>query len=439
MSLKWTSIVAAAAMICGVAAPAVAANQIFVPLFTYRTGPFSGSGVPVANGMHDYLEMLNQKDGGIGGVKLDIEECEDGYDTKKGIECYEADKSKNPVMVNPFSTGITEALIPHAHVDHIPILSMAYGLSASALGDTFPWVFNPPDTYWDGASVIIKYIADHEGGFAKLKGETLGFIYLDVAYGKEPIPLLQTFARKYGFTLKLYPVPFTSMQNQSSLWLEVRRDRPKYMIMWGWGAMQPTAVKAAIRADYPMSHFIANWWFGDDDILGAGPKATGFRNLNFTAVGTNFPALHWIKQYVIDKGLSKTPTTEFGDELYDRAVYNSVLIAEAIQNAQKLTGKKIVDGTDVRRGLETLDLTKARMKELGLAGFAAPLKLTCADHNSHGPVFIQKWNGEHWVKASGEIMPMTDEVVPLLKAAAGEYVEHNTGWPKRTEGCDHSS
>ena len=37
---------------------------------TYRTGPFAGSGIPIANGMHDYLTMLNERDGGIGGVKI---------------------------------------------------------------------------------------------------------------------------------------------------------------------------------------------------------------------------------------------------------------------------------------------------------------------------------------------------------------------------------
>src|SRR3954463_12443030 len=153
------------------AAPAVAADQLYVPLLTYRTGAFAGSGIPIADGMHDYLSMLNERDGGIGGVKLTIDECETGYDTKKGVECYESVKGKNPVIVNPWSTGITLPLIPRAAVDKIPILSMAYGLSASARGDIFPWVFNPPDTYWDGLSMIIKFIGDKEGGLDKLKGK----------------------------------------------------------------------------------------------------------------------------------------------------------------------------------------------------------------------------------------------------------------------------
>src|SRR6516164_1938644 len=100
-----------AAIASMVAVPALA-EDIFVPLLTYRTGPFANSGIPIANGMHDYLSMLNERDGGIGGVKLAIEECETGYDTKKGAECYEAVKGKMPVIMNPWSTGITLPLIP---------------------------------------------------------------------------------------------------------------------------------------------------------------------------------------------------------------------------------------------------------------------------------------------------------------------------------------
>src|SRR5581483_6489146 len=94
------------------AAPAQAQDTIYVPLFSYRTGPYANSGIPIANGMHDYLTMLNERDGGIGGVKVTVEECETGYDTKKGVECWEAVKGKNPTVVNPYSTGITLQLIP---------------------------------------------------------------------------------------------------------------------------------------------------------------------------------------------------------------------------------------------------------------------------------------------------------------------------------------
>jgi branched-chain amino acid transport system substrate-binding protein len=432
----------AAAIGAGLSAPAPASAQEtnFVPLFTYRTGPFSGSGIFIADGMHDYLEMLNQRDGGIGGVKLAIEECETGYDTKKGVECYEAVKGRNPVMINPWSTGITLPLIPRASVDKIPILSMAYGLSASADGNTFPWVFSPPATYWDGLAAILQFIAKEEGGSVeKLKGKKIGYIYLDAGFGKEPIPLFEQFAKDIGFELKLYPVAGSEMQNQSSQWLSVRRDRPDYMVMYGWGAMNPTALKEAARINFPMKKFISIWWPSEDDARSAGDAAKGFRTLNWHGVGAEFKALKDIQTLVVDKGLSRSSKDRVGQVLYNRGVYNSILIAEAIANAQKLTGKKAVTGEDVRRGLETIDLSAARLEQLGFKDFTTPIKITCADHNGHLPLFAQEWDGQKYVKISGDIAPMRDKVSPLLAAAAKDYAEKNSGWPKRTEACDKQS
>jgi branched-chain amino acid transport system substrate-binding protein len=434
------AIVAAGFAATAMAGKAQAQDSIYVPLMTYRTGPFAGSGTPIANGMHDYLEMLNQRDGGIGGVKLIIEECETGYDTKKGLECYEQVKGKNPVITNPWSTGITLGLIPKAAVDKIPILSMAYGLSASAVGTQFPWVFNPPATYWDGMSMIFRYIGGKESGLDKLKGKTIGYIFFDAGYGREPIPLLEQFAKDYGFEVKLYPVPAAEMQNQSGLWLNVRRDKPDYMIMWGWGAMNPTAVKEAARINYPMDHFVSIWWgSGEDDARPTGADAKGFTALNFAAVGANFPAIQDIIKNVVDTGKSLTPKEKVGESHYNKGVYNSVMIAESIINAQKLAGKKVVTGEDVRRGLETMTISASRWKALGLPEFGSPLAVSCTDHNGHQAAYVMQWDGAKWNKVSDWISPMKDKVTPLLEAAAVDYVAKNPSWPKRTEVCDKSS
>jgi branched-chain amino acid transport system substrate-binding protein len=435
----WRSIAAAAALSASCLGMAQAADTIFVPLFTYRTGPFAGSGIFIADGMHDYLTLLNERDGGIGGVKIAVEECETGYDTKKGLECYEAVKPKGPVLVNPWSTGITLPLIPRAAVDKIPVLSMAYGLSASARGNVFPWIFNPPDTYWDGMSQILKYIAGQEGGLDKLKGKKLGYIYLDAGFGKEPLPLLDQLAKDYGFEVKLYPVAASEMQNQSAQWLNVRRDRPDYMIMYGWGALQPTAIKEALRINYPMQKFISIWWPSEDDVRSAGEGAKGFKTLNWHAASGDFPVIADIRKYVVDKGLSQSPKDKIGTVIYNRGVYNSMLIAEAIRNAQKITGKAVVTGEDVRRGLESLDLDAARLKAIGMEGFAGPIKLSCADHNGHRPTFVQEWDGNKFVKVSELIEPLSEKVEPLLEADAKAYAEKNAPWPARSEGCDAKS
>jgi branched-chain amino acid transport system substrate-binding protein len=430
-----------AASASAVMVPADAADSIYVPLFTYRTGPYAGSGIPIANGMADYLNMLNERDGGIGGVKLTVEECETGYDTKKGVECYEQIKGKNPAAINPYSTGITLQLIPKAAVDKIPILSMAYGLSASADGNIFPWIFNPPATYWDGASVFVKLAAEKEGGFDKLKGKKLGLVYLDAPYGKEPIPLLEHLAKDYGFELKLYPVPGSEMQNQSSLWLNIRRDRPDWIYLQGWGAMNPTAIKEAAKNGFPMNRLVGVWWSGnDDDARPAGADAKGYSSLDINAVGPDFPALKDILKHIVEKGKSQVGGPDkVGENFYNRGVLNSALTAEAIKNAQQITGKKVVTGEDVRRGFESLNVTAARWKELGLADFAVPIHLSCADHNQHHGIYLATWDGTKWVKASDWIEPIKDKVMPLIDADAKQYASQNAGWPKRTEACDKSS
>ena len=114
---------------------------------------------------------------------------------------------------------------------------------------------------------------------------------------------------------------------------------------------------------------------------------------------------------------------------------NSVLIAEAIRTAQQLTGKAAVTAEDVRRGLESLDITEARLEEMGLEGFMPPMKVTCEDHSGRHAVYVQQWDGTTWQQATDWFAPMTDVVRPMLEQAAAEYVKANPAWPERTEPC----
>ena len=407
-----------------------AQDSLYIPSLSYRTGPFAGGGTPFANGFADYLNMLNERDGGIGGVRLVVEECETGYNSQKGVECYEATKGKGAVVYNPLSTGITLQLIPKAPVDQIPVLSMGYGLSAAAIGETFPWTFTYPTSYWSQMSSILKYI-DANGG---LKGKKIGFIYLDVGYGQEPIPMLEQLAPEMGFELAMFPVGVKEMQNQSSHWLKVRKEKPDWMIMWGWGAMNSTAVKEAAKIKYPMDKFIGNWWSGANaDLDPVGADGTGYLAANFSGIGTDFPALQDVLKYVVEPGKSLIDDkAKVGDVLYNRGLFNAVIVAEAIATAQKMTGKGVITGADMRAGLENFDLSDARLAELGLPNFTAAIKGSCSDHEGAGSVFIQRWDGENWQRTSDLIAPMTDVVRPMLEAAAAKYLEDKPEWQKQT-------
>ena len=314
--------------------------------------------------------MLNERDGGIGGVKLVVDECETGYDTKKGLECYDSVKPKNPVIVNPWSTGITLSLIPKASVDKIPILSMAYGLSASAKGDVFPWMFNPPVNLLGrrfGNPQICRRRLDRG---AEGQDDRLSLFRRRVRPGGAAV--LPALAKDVGFDLKLYPVAPADMQNQSSKWLDIRRDKPDFLVMYGWGAMNADRDQGSGQGGIPDGQVRLD--LVAERCRTRLPPATArraSRSSTGTAPARTIPRFADIKKLVIDAGKSQTPKDEFGQVLYDRGVYNSMLIAEAIAEAQKITGKKVVTGEDVRRGLENIDLDDARLKAIGLEGFAS--------------------------------------------------------------------
>src|SRR5207253_4572129 len=117
------------------------ANEIFVPVLVYRTGPYAPNGVPWADGFVDYLKLVNERDGGVNGVKIAYEECETGYATDRGVECYERLKSKKPVAFSPLSTGITYALTEKAPGDKVTLITAGYGRADSVDGAVFDWNF----------------------------------------------------------------------------------------------------------------------------------------------------------------------------------------------------------------------------------------------------------------------------------------------------------
>ena len=115
----------------------------------------------------------------------------------------------------------------------------------------------------------------------------------------------------------------------------------------------------------------------------------------------------------------------FGDVLYNRGMFNAMLVIEAARTAIKKHGTKIT-GKEMRWGLENLDLGEKRLAELGMGGFGKPIKISCADHEGSGPVLFQEWTGSEWKIVSDWVKPMTSTVRPMLeKAAATEAKKWN--------------
>jgi branched-chain amino acid transport system substrate-binding protein len=395
----------------------------FLPLLVYRTGPFAPSGIPIANGFNDYFNLVNERDGGVNGVKIVFEECETQYKTDLGVECYERVKGKHggALLVNPFSTGITYQLIPKAPVDKIVIHSAGYGMTASADGRWFPWVFNLPMTYWSQASAFIKYVGAQEGGLDKLKGKKIIHIFHNSPYGKEANPTLEELARKHQFELTLLPVD-TPGQEQKATWLQVRRINPDWIYISGWGVMNQVAVKEAAAHGMKMDHVVGNWWTGTEgDVVPAGEAARGYKSMTFHAPGNTFKVHEDIMKFVHGKGKGSGPKEGVGEVLYNRAVINGMLDLEAIRTAMLKFGTKGAPTAEqVRWGMENLNLTEQRIEQLGMKGLLRPMRLSCQDHEGNGVALVQQWDGKKWNVVSDWIEPMRDVVRPKLEAAAVE-------------------
>ncbi len=427
-------IAAAVGLSFGTFGQALAQKDQFFPMLVYRTGAYAPNGIVVANGFRDYYTLVNKRDGGINGVKVTFEECETKYDTKLIVECYEKLKKKGSTgatVINPFSTGGTYQIIPKAHVDKIPVHSMGYGRTAAADGRVFKWTFNFPTTYWSQASAVIRYIGQLEGGTNKLKGKKIVHIYHNSPYGKEANPTLEVLAKKYGYKLTLLAVDHPG-QEQKSTWLQIYRLKPDWIFMSGWGVMNQVAIKEAAAIKYPMDHFIGNWWSGtESDVIPAGKKAIGYKSAAFHGAGDGWKIHADIVKYVYGGDKAKAKKNHLGEVLYNRTLLNAMFGVEAVRTAQGKYGKKPMTGEQVRWGLENLNITKKRLKELGMEGMTKPIKLSCADHETSGPVIFQQWDGKKWKMISDWVPPIREVVRPMIEKAAAAYAKENNIKPRK--------
>jgi branched-chain amino acid transport system substrate-binding protein len=426
--LTLAAVTAAAIAVTGFTIEKAAAQEdpIFFPLLVYRTGAYAPNGIPFANGSRDLLQMLMNRDGGINGVPLEWSECETRYDTATGVECYERLKgegAKGAAVIVPLSTGITYAVMDLADEDKVPVHSMGYGRSAATYGKVFEWTFTFPTTYWAQASAFVSYIAEQEGGMEALKDKKIGLIYHNSAYGREPIPVLEKLSSDLGFEFVSYAVDHPG-QEQSATWLSIRRDRPDWLLIWGWGVMNQVAVNEAVRANYPMDHFLGVWWSGaEPDVRPAGPAAAGYKAGAFHGIGTEYGVLQDVLEHVYNGDEEVARANYWGEVLYNRGLVNYLYLSEAIRTAMEEYGNVTLGGEEVRWGMENLDLTAERIAEIGAEGLVEPIKVTCEDHEGRGPVMIQQWNGNTWERISDWIEPMYDVLDPMYEEAALAFAE----------------
>tara|TARA_B100000780_G_scaffold78449_1_gene53208 strand:+ start:853 stop:2136 length:1284 start_codon:yes stop_codon:yes gene_type:complete len=425
--MKFTKLATVALTTLAVSAPVVA--DLVFPSLSYRTGPYAAGGAPYADGYADYFTLLNERDGGIGGVLTAVPECETGYNTAKGVECYEATKGDGALAYQPLSTGITYQLIPKTMADDIPLMTQGYGRTSGANGKVFSHVFNFPANYWSGASRIINRIMEENGG--TISDRNIALVYHNSGYGKEPIPTLKALATKHGFNLTLIPVDHPG-QEQKSQWLQIRRERPDNIILYGWGVMNQVALKEAANIRYPMDQMFGIWWSGTENDALEGMGSHGYKAATFHNVGSDYPVYKDIQKFVVDAGLTAGDGSNVGTVLYNRGMYSAMLAAAGAANAQEIHGVKDITSGMMRDGLEALNVTNDFMAAAGMPEFGPEFSVSCSNHGGPGNVGIQQWDGNsrEWKLVGGFEAPDMELINALIKADSEAYAAENNITPR---------
>ena len=370
------------------------------PLSSYRTGPYAPSGIPQWGGIRDYITYINDK-GGVDGVKIFVQECETAYTVERAFECYE--RYKNGYAGAPVaalfttSSGFDAAVSEKARADKLPVVSVAGGREDAVDGGVFPYQFPLLFDYWTEASIVVDYVAKQVGGYDKLKGVKIATLYHDSGYGRDTIEALATLSKKYGFEDIEIPVPHPGEQQQAQ-WQQIKQAGADWVFLRAWGVMSPVAIKTAARVGFPADHIIGDIWTGsEEDVRPAGAAAKGYLAVSVFPPGTEFNISRELKTNVIDVGKSDLKdTSKFGSVYYNAGLVAAIIYVETLRTGHQKFGNRPLTAAEGQWALEHLDITPARIEEIGATGLLSPLKVTSQDHEGEPAAKIQQWDGTAW-------------------------------------------
>jgi branched-chain amino acid transport system substrate-binding protein len=86
---------------------------------------------------------------------------------------------------------------------------------------------------------------------------------------------------------------------------------------------------------------------------------------------------------------------------YNFGVIEGILAVETFRTGQAKFGRRPLNTEEGQWALEHLDLTPARIEEIGATGLVSPIKVTWLDHVGGSSAKIQQWTGTEW-------KPLTD-------------------------------
>jgi branched-chain amino acid transport system substrate-binding protein len=374
-----------------------------------RTGPTQLVGVVICPAQSDYFNLVNSK-GGLNGFTLRYSELDNEYKVPPAVEEYERQKREGAVSMMIYGTPQAQALNQRLEADRIPGTSPGFGISASADGKRFQYLFPIAATYWSQSAAAVKFVKDKLGG--DLHGKKLAYVYYDNPAGHEPLPILEDLQKTEGFELRTFAVPPPGVEMGAQVLDITQRYRPDFVIAHLFGRSPSVAIKEFKRAGFPLSKAIGLVWASAEaDIIAAGgwQVAEGYHTLQFAGAGDDYPLRQEIKAMYKSQG--KEPPKEMDDTVvYNRGLLNAAVHTEAVRHALELTGGQKPTGEDVKKGFE-------QIHDFTLGGLVPPLKVTAEDHEGGGWVKVFQAKGGKFVAETDWFRAYPEVVAAAVKKA----------------------
>src|SRR6516225_4044248 len=318
-----STVVMAAAALCIGGTAAAQQKEVLIGMQCDRTGPTQIVGVVYCPAFQDYINLINSK-GGIEGYQIAYNELDNEYKVPQAVEEYERQKQMGAILMMIYGTPQAQALNQKLVEDKIPGTSPGFGISASADGKRFPYLFPVAATYWSQSAAAIQFIKDKLGG--SLKGNRIVYVYYDNPAGHEPLPILEDLQKIEGFELRSFAVPPPGVEMGAQALDIAQRYRPDFVIDHLFGRSPSVAIKEYKRAGYPLSKVLGLVWASaeaDIEAAGGWQVAEGYHTMSFAGVGDDYPVRQEIKAMYKAQGKEPPKTMD------DTVMYNRGLLIAA--------------------------------------------------------------------------------------------------------------
>lgn len=361
----------------------------------------------------DLASLVNAR-GGIEKHKVELVVQDTANEPQRGIECYEKLKREGVMVFDTMSTPVSKAVLPRAMRDGNVMMQSMVGRGDAIAGDVFEWIFPVGPTYWSQAANDIGYIKQKHNG--NLKGVKVAFVFMDHPFGHEPQPVLKEIARREAMDIQFFGFPLPGV-DQSSVWTQVRRYNPDWVIFWGISNMHVVAAREMKRNGIPMTKYIGANWLNENDLANMGGLGTGLKRGTAVSGDPNNPLRQEILRDVYAKGAGAGDQKVTADAYYMMGLAMFSVAFEAVKQAL-VHDKPPLTSAKLKAGYE-------RVRNFDAGGLIAPVTVTAKDHGGGGKTRIESWDGSKWVKETDWISAYDDIVWEVARKEAASFKAGN--------------